>query len=159
MAQETIDAQANTSLNINERAIRQKANQFIKQSQVRKNALTKPVLKSIARLELAGQIQEVFNQQMETRKRRADTRYIPARDLASESYGLITVANEKNRQELISAYQRIDQERQEQFDRENAEIKKRYEQFLKNVDKNLPQKGQHKDYSAYNKNFKPIARK
>lgn len=159
MAQEAVDAQANTLGNIKESEIRQKANQIIRQQQVRKNAFIKPGSKTVTRPELAQQIQEALNQQVNALGRRADNRYIQARDLASESAELTKAAVEKNRQETISALQRNDQERLAEFDRQNAEIIRRYQEFLKNVDKNLPQKGQHKDYSTYNNSFKPIVRK
>ena len=100
-----------------------------------------------------------LNQQVNAFGGRADNRYIPVRVLASESAELTKAAIEKNRQETISAFQRNDQERLAEFDRQNAEIKRRHEEFLKNVDKNQPQKGEHKDYSTYNKNFKQIIRK
>lgn len=158
MAQKIVDAQVDTSGNIKERELRQKVIQIIQQHQVRKNAFIKPDSNIVTRPKLAQQIQEALNQQFTVTKRR-DNRYIPARDLASESAKSTKAVVEKNRQEIISAFQRIDQERLAEFDLQNAEIKRRFEEFLKNVDKNLPQKGQHKDYSTYNNSFKPIVRK
>lgn len=51
------------------------------------------------------------------------------------------------------------QEQRKELDRINAENRKKMEKYFRDAVKNLPQKGRHKDYTAYNKRFQPIVRK
>ena len=50
-------------------------------------------------------------------------------------------------------------EQQKQLDRIDAENRKKIEKYFKDVVKNLPQKGKHKDYTQFNQQFRPIVRK
>ncbi len=66
---------------------------------------------------------------------------------------------EQKKADIQQTLEKNRQERQNEIDRQNDENRRLMNKYFKDALKNLPQKGQHKNYSAYHKSFRPELRK